>query len=612
VNENFKIIQTITNKPGLKAKEIARAIGLHRKQVNLALYGELSNDVVKDKDYRWYLKSKVRHSLTEKLKEFTPDIVSELFKNESAVSKVDCFSGISPTSTNKNDQIENTKTPNSSNINNTFGGSNTLTSSPEPRGSTTKNLDNTTKPNLEILDELDSVSIYMNEIYQYQLLDSQEEDQLAKIIEAGKPIVIYRKSYLKQNGREPKGYEIMLWLLDNIISEERLIRAFALENGLSKNMSLAQIISSHVLISVLEKQVDNTTKQSIENTLKIINISESLKSVCGYVKSLPAREIDIVASKVSELELRDLRNDSGFIYQLQNQDEFLKSHFTQILDRHNKAYQDFMLANLKLVLYVAINYVGQGLPLLDLIQEGNIGLHRAIDRFDYRLGYKFSTYAVWWIRQAITRAIADKSRVIRIPVHMVEIINRLNIVENELLSENSRDPTVEEISERMGLSINRVREITKFSTPPISLETIIESQQIETIEDRDSRPLFEEISLKLLREQIDVVLSSLKSREKRVIELRFGLDDGISLTLEEVGGEFNVTRERIRQIEAKALKKLRHPSRSGKLRYFLFPPEESKDNKNKMAKIRSYNDDESKSSRDALRLIMNRNLKESV
>jgi RNA polymerase primary sigma factor len=282
------------------------------------------------------------------------------------------------------------------------------------------------------------------------------------------------------------------------------------------------------------------------------------------------REIGRVPLLSAEEEVRlALRMERG-------RAEMLKppgSRSYRIADDGDEAQRRLTEANLRLVVSVAKKYIGRGMSLLDLIQEGNIGLIRAVEKFDYTKGFKFSTYATWWIRQAITRAIADQARTIRIPVHMVETINRLIRISRRLLQDLGREPTSEEIAAQMEISPEKVREIIKVSQEPVSLETPIgeeeDSHLGDFIEDHTALAPADAASHQLLKEQVEDVLDSLTDRERKVLQLRFGLDDGRSRTLEEVGKEFHVTRERIRQIEAKALRKLRHPSRSRKLKDYL-------------------------------------------
>lgn len=318
----------------------------------------------------------------------------------------------------------------------------------------------------------------------------------------------------------------------------------------------------------IEKVYENVENLGIEVTGDIEDELEELK-----LEEEEETEVDLSVPEGVSLDdpVRMYLKEIGKVDLLTAEEETRLAQAMSEGDIH--ARQRLAEANLRLVVSIAKRYVGRGMLFLDLIQEGNLGLIKAVEKFDYTKGYKFSTYATWWIRQAITRAIADQARTIRIPVHMVETINKLIRVSRQLLQELGRDPMPEEIAKEMGMSLEKVREIQKIAQEPVSLETPIgeedDSHLGDFIPDDDAPAPAEAASFSLLKEQLVDVLSSLTSREEKVLRLRFGLDDGRARTLEEVGKEFQVTRERIRQIEAKALRKLRHPSRSKKLKDYL-------------------------------------------
>ena len=326
-------------------------------------------------------------------------------------------------------------------------------------------------------------------------------------------------------------------------------------------------------IELSPEKMDDILEYLEENGIDVLKITEDDPDDMSFEDIDETEEIDISVPDGISIEdpVRMYLKDIGKVPLLSAEEEIELAKKMEKGDEQAK--KKLAEANLRLVVSIAKRYVGRGMLFLDLIQEGNLGLIKAVEKFDYTKGYKFSTYATWWIRQAITRAIADQARTIRIPVHMVETINKLIRVQRQLLQELGREPSPEEIAEQMNLPVDRVREILKISQEPVSLETPIgeeeDSHLGDFIQDENVPVPAEAAAFTLLKEQLVEVLDTLTDREKKVLTIRFGLDDGKARTLEEVGREFDVTRERIRQIEAKALRKLRHPSRSRKLKDYL-------------------------------------------
>ncbi len=421
----------------------------------------------------------------------------------------------------------------------------------------------------------DPVRIYLHEIGRVHLLTAEDEKKLAKQMEEGKYVAGIKQEYAQKNGRQPSGADIAMAILQNLGQLSQFITEIRKQTGLKQTHSFLDGVFDEKLQETINGAIDPQIIYNVATALgkSTTETEEMLIQLSLGSRLLPGAVRDVISEKIKLDEIDKLIKDDKFLNAVQANERVFALHFSDIVREGQKAERHLTEANLRLVVSVAKKHIGRGMSLLDLIQEGNIGLMRAVEKFDYRKGYKFSTYATWWIRQALTRAIADQARTIRIPVHMVETINRLLRISRRLAQEYGREPTSREIAKEMEVSSDKVREIVKVSQLPISLESPIGEEEDSplgnSIEDRNALPPVDIASKQLLKEQIEDVLGTLTPREQRVLQLRFGLEDGRSRTLEEVGVEFNVTRERIRQIEAKALRKLRHPSRSRKLKDYL-------------------------------------------
>lgn len=421
----------------------------------------------------------------------------------------------------------------------------------------------------------DPVRLYLHEIGKVNLLTAKDERALAEKIEASKRVKEIRQEHTTRYGKAPTAVEVVLTMLKEVGRDANIIRVLREQLKLPPTDNLKEALCDRTFQESVEGVIDQQLVQAVsreigeflpETEQRIINLSLN----CTL---LPEVVVNSIPDDMLLENIESMVTDDDFIETLLGHERQIKEHLDHITRESEKAEKHLIEANLRLVVSVAKKHIGRGMSLLDLVQEGNIGLIRAVEKFDHHRGYKFSTYATWWIRQAITRAIADQARTIRVPVHMIETINKLLRVSRRLAQEYGREPNAKEIGARMDLPTAKVREIVKVAQLPVSLEAPIgeeeDSHLGDFIEDRDALPPVDAASKQLLKEQIEEVLMALTPREQRVLRLRFGLEDGRSRTLEEVGQEFNVTRERIRQIEAKALRKLRHPSRSRKLKDYL-------------------------------------------
>jgi RNA polymerase primary sigma factor len=423
----------------------------------------------------------------------------------------------------------------------------------------------------------DSIRMYLQELGRVPLLTAQEERVLCRKIELGRYVERVEDNHFRKCQKFPLPVDIVIHVISQLSRAYPIVQIVEERIGIDPSSNVVVTIKNPEFRSAIDVVIDPSLMAAIAKGIDkgITADEEAIVNLSINSQLLPQQLLELLArDKTSWRKLKTLPSNNGFLSQLDSRSSECKAYFEKVRTEAEASEKHLTEANLRLVVSIAKKHIARGMPILDLIQEGNIGLMRAIEKFQYRRGYKFSTYATWWIRQGITRSIADQSRTIRVPVHMVEAINKLLRTMRQLVQELGRQPSYEEIGGRLDMPPERVEEVMAvFFRQPMSLDLPIgedaDSCLGDLVEDRGSLAPTEATSQQLLKEQIDKVLDELTEREKKVLQLRFGLRDGRARTLEEVGREFNVTRERIRQIEGKALRKLRHPARSRKLKGYL-------------------------------------------